>query len=80
MYCWGFAIYHLIGCEVGSSCLCCIVGVFSQWYQFWPVMLLVIGVFAQKLLLFLICALCFFVLLWVIRCSYAMVNLIFCHC
>ena len=46
MYCWGFALYHLLGCEVGSLRLCCIVGVFSQQYQSWPVILLVIGVFA----------------------------------
>ena len=50
MYCQGFAVYHLIGCEASSLHLCCIVGVFSQWYQFWPVILLVIGVFAQILL------------------------------
>ena len=34
MYCRGFAVYHLIGCEVNSLRLCYIVGVFSQWYQF----------------------------------------------
>ena len=50
MYRRGFAVYHFIGCEVGSLRLCCIVGVFSQWYQSWPVILLVIGVFAQILL------------------------------
>ena len=46
MYCWGFAVYYLKRCEVDFLRLCCIVGVFSQWYQFWPIILLVIGVFA----------------------------------
>ena len=49
MYGRDFAIYYLIRCEVSSSRLCCIVGIFSQRYQFWPVILLVIGVFAQIL-------------------------------
>ena len=80
MYCWGFAVYHLIECEVSFLHLCYIVGVFSQRYQFWPVILLVIGVFAQILLQFLICALRFSVRFWVIRCSYAMVDLIFRYC
>ena len=49
MYRRDFAVYHLIRCEVSSLRLCCIVGVFSQQYQFLPVILLVIGVFAQML-------------------------------